>query len=175
MNWLVLSAVLIILLFGFVVFRGSPYVPSQKKYVRQAFHELYNLGPNDLLVDIGSGDGVVLREAAKTGAGAVGYEINPILVGISRVLCRKNKKISIFFADFWLSKIPKNTTVIYVFSATRDMKKLMEKFQNEADRIGNPINVISYGSEFDSVEAIKNVGAYHLYLIRPLQPDKAQV
>ncbi|HEU4716091.1 MAG TPA: hypothetical protein VFS14_04660, partial [Candidatus Saccharimonadales bacterium] len=63
----------VVLLFGFVVFRGAPYVPSHKKDVAIAFEELYEVGKNDVVVDVGSGDGIILRMAAKRGARAVGY------------------------------------------------------------------------------------------------------
>jgi hypothetical protein len=61
---------LLAIFFGLVVFIGAPYVPSQRKYVRRAFEHL-GLGAKDVLVDIGSGDGVVLRIAASYGAKAV--------------------------------------------------------------------------------------------------------
>jgi SAM-dependent methyltransferase len=176
MAWLAITIIIVILLYGFVVFRGSPYVPSHKNDVKKALRELYPLSSKDLLVDIGSGDGIILREAAKLGANAVGYEINPILFVISRLLCRKyEKKIRVIFADFWLTKLPIETTVIYIFSAKRDMKRIIKKLQNETNRLGHPINIISYGSEFDNLKVTKNVEAYHLYTLQPLQPTKAQV
>lgn len=167
MSWLLLAIAIIVLLFGIVVFRGSPYVPSQKADIIQALNELYPLDSNDLLVDIGSGDGVVLREAAKIGAMAVGYEINPILVVISRFLSRKYKKITINFADFWSSQLPDAMTVVYVFSASRDMNRIMNKIQNKANQLKRPITIISYGSEFNDIKPSKSVGAYHLYVLEP--------
>lgn len=167
MDWLVVFVGIIILIFGFVVFIGSPYVPSQKRYIKQVFQELYPLNSKDLLVDIGSGDGIVLREAARLGASAVGFEINPILVLISRLLSRNHKKIEVRFADFWLSNLPSATTVIYIFSVTRDMKRIMVKLQAETNRLGKPLSVISYGSKFDGLKINKNIGAYHLYILEP--------
>lgn len=175
MTYLAITFAIVVLLFGFVVFRGSPYVPSRKNDIRQALRELYSIDSDDLLVDLGSGDGTVLREAAKIGAIAVGYEINPILVVISRFLSHKYKKIEIIFADFWSSQLPDKTTVVYIFSATRDMKNIIEKLQKETNRIGHKLNIISYGSEFDDMKIVKNVGACHLYILNPLQPTKAQV
>jgi SAM-dependent methyltransferase len=175
MDWLLLISAIVVLMFGFVVFRGSPYVPSKKADVKKALNQLYPLASSDLLVDIGSGDGLVLREAARIGARAVGYEINPILVFISRFLSYKNKDIRVIFADFWLSQLPNDTTVVYVFSATRDMKKIISKLQNETNRLEKDINVISYGSQFKGLEASKKVGAYNLYVLKPLQSTKAQV
>ncbi len=175
MGWLLLTISLLVLFFGLVVFSGAPYVPSRKKDVQQAFSRLYPLGPDDLLVDIGSGDGLVLRAAAKIGARAVGYEINPILVFVSRLLARKYRGIDVILADFWLSKLPTDVTVVYIFSVTRDMKKIINKLQNETNRLGRPIHVISYGSKFDVVKAIKSLGAYNLYRLEPLQSAEAQV
>lgn len=175
MSFLILIIVIVILLFGFVAFRGSPYVPSKKADIRQAFKDLYVLKRDDLLVDIGSGDGVVLREAAKKGANAVGYEINPILLVISRFLSNKYKNIKIIFADFWSSQLPDTTTVVYVFSASRDMDRIIDKIQNEVNRLKRPIYIISYGSKFNGVQPAKSVGAYSLYTVKPLHADKAQV
>ncbi len=175
MSYLLIFIIVIILIFGIVVFRGSPYVPSHKSHVNQAFSELYQMGPSDLLVDIGSGDGVVLREAAKKGASAVGFEINPILVIISRLLSKKYKTVQIKFADFWLTKLPDETTVVYVFSVTRDLKRIISHLQKQSNRLKKPIYIIGYGSEFKTKKAIKNIGAHFLYLVEPLQSDKAQV
>jgi len=173
--WLLVILFIVILLFSLVVFSGSPYVPSRKLYVKKALTKLYKLDSSDVLVDIGSGDGVVLREAAKLGAHAVGYEINPILVFISRLLSNKSGLIDVRFANFWSAKIPDKTTIIYVFSATRDIEKITKKIQNETNRIGHKISVISYGSEFGDANHLGDDGAYHLYDFVPLQSSKAQV
>jgi 16S rRNA A1518/A1519 N6-dimethyltransferase RsmA/KsgA/DIM1 with predicted DNA glycosylase/AP lyase activity len=101
MIWLGLFIIVIVIMFGFVIFRGSPYIPSHKYDIHQALNKLYVINSTDTLVDIGSGDGVILRQVAKRGAYAVGFEINPILVIISRCLSWGNKKIKIVFADFW--------------------------------------------------------------------------
>jgi len=97
-----------ILLFGLIVFRGAPYVPSQKRYVRQAFDELYPLGIRDVLVDVGSGDGIVLRLAAERGAQAIGYELNPLLVIISRWLSRYDDCIRRETSRFLVDATPRN-------------------------------------------------------------------
>ena len=171
--WTVL--IILIICFGLVVFHGSPYVPTRKKHLHQALTELYKIDKNDVLVDIGSGDGAVLREAASLGARAIGYEINPVLVFLSRFLSRKHKKITINFADFWFISLPKSTTVIYVFSVSRDMKNIVKLIQKQVNHLNKPLYLISYGNSIDVMEPIKTVGAYTLYMIKPLQPHKAQV
>lgn len=167
--------IILVLIFGLVVFRGSPYVPSHKSHIRQSFTDLYKLSSKDLLVDIGSGDGIILREASKRGARAVGYEINPLLVLLSRILSRNDKRVSVRFTDFWLSHLPDDTTVVYVFSVSRDINKLNIMIQNEANRLGRKLYLISYASKFGGKKVQKKVGAHYLYLFNPLQPAKAQV
>jgi SAM-dependent methyltransferase len=162
----------VVLLFGFVVFRGAPYVPSHRKDVAKAFGQLYEVGEKDIVVDVGSGDGIILRMAARRGARAVGYELNPALVMISRFLSRRNKKITVHLSDFWFVKLPAETTLVYVFAVERDVKKLAAKFQAEADRLGRPFHVISYGSELPSPPQLKTIGAHHLYIFRPLHEVK---
>ncbi|MGE5327872.1 MAG: hypothetical protein ACM3KH_00905, partial [Thiobacillus sp.] len=103
------------MLFSFMVFFGAPYVPSRPSFIRQAFDELYSLSDKDVLVDIGSGDGSVLREASRRGSRAVGYEINPLLVILSKLISGKDKKVQVVLTDFWRSHLPKDTTVIYLF------------------------------------------------------------
>jgi hypothetical protein len=163
----------IILLFGFVVFRGAPYVPSKKRELEKAFTELYPLKKDDVLVDIGSGDGVVLRQAAKCGARAVGYELNPLLVLISRWLCRHQPAIHVQLADFWFVSLPDNTTVVYVFGESRDIAKMAKKVASEATRLNRPISFISYGFAVAGETIVRTVGAHHLYRFEPLHRQEA--
>lgn len=160
----------VVLLFGFVVFRGAPYVPTQRKYLIAAFTKLYQLQPNDVLVDVGSGDGRVMRLAAGKVKRAVGYELNPALVFISRLLSRKQRNVETKLTDFWLAKLPDDVTVVYAFSVSRDIKKLTQKLSREATRTGHAIKVITYGAGIDGVEADKSYQAFKLYTVRPLQP-----
>jgi SAM-dependent methyltransferase len=166
---------ILVVLFGFVVFRGAPYVPSQKKYIRQAFTELYPLSKKDVLVDVGSGDGVVLRVASTYGARVIGYELNPLLVLVSRLLSRNDKKVTVVLSDFWLTPLPEATTVVYAFSVSRDIKNLDKKMQKEANRLRHPLRFVIFGNAVAGRKADKMVGAYRLYTFYPLQATEAQV
>ncbi|HET8884146.1 MAG TPA: methyltransferase domain-containing protein [Candidatus Saccharimonadales bacterium] len=173
--WWVWALTFLILIFGFVVFRGAPYVPSRKRHLTRAFKELYPLGSNDVLVDIGSGDGIVLREAAKRGATAIGYELNPILVIISRLLSRKQSLVRVHLADFWSVSLPAETTVVYVFGESRDIVKMARKVADEAARLQKPLAFISYGFAVPGLTPVKTDGAYYLYQITSLQSGDASV
>lgn len=168
--WLLFS---VVLLFGFVVFRGAPYVPSRKKELAKAFDELYPLNEHDVLVDIGSGDGVVLRAAAERQARAIGYELNPALVLISRFLSRREPLVTTHLADFWFVQLPQETTVVYVFGESRDITKMASKVADEAKRLKKPLAFISYGFAVPNIQPVKKVGAYYLYRFNSLQADEA--
>ncbi len=164
----------IVLLFGFVVFRGAPYVPSHRRFARQALTKLYELQSDDVLVDLGSGDGVILRLATQKGARAVGYELNPALVLISQILAHGDKRQSTILADMWLSDFPADTTVVYVFAVSRDAKKLTKKLQAHADKHGRDLWCITYGSGLANKEPVRTLQAHSLYLFTPTPLHKKQ-
>jgi len=171
--WLLWGIIGIILLFGFVVFFGAPYVPSKKSDVRRAFRELYPLSEADTLVDIGSGDGLVLRLAAEQGATAVGYELNPVLVVLSRLLCRRYPKIRVYLANFWRVELPLETTVVYTFGDSRDIARMAGKVAAAAEQLNHPLLFISYAVAVPGLTPLKQVGAHFLYRIEPLQSERA--
>lgn len=168
MFWLItgLSAVAIIV--GFSAFTGAPYLPSHRRDVARAFDELYPLSSSDVLLDIGSGDGVVLRQASKRGARAIGYEIHPLLVLISRWLSRGDSRVSVRLANFWHTDLPNDTTVVYLFGDSRDITRMVIYLQQQASRMGRSFKLISYGFQASGCEKIKSVGAHTLYRINPL-------
>jgi hypothetical protein len=54
-----------------------PYVPTPEAIVTKML-EVARVGPNDLLYDLGSGDGrIVVTAASRYGARGVGYDLNP--------------------------------------------------------------------------------------------------
>jgi hypothetical protein len=157
-------AAFIFVIFGFVVFRGAPYVPSHRNYAKLALTKLYKLKPNDVLLDLGSGDGTILRIASKQGARAVGYELNPVLVMITKFLARGDKKQKVVLADMWLADFPTDTTVVYAFSVSRDSAKLTAKIQQQATKHGHQIWCITYGAGLKNKKPVKQLNAHSLYL-----------
>ena len=164
--------VCIVVFFGLVVFVGAPYVPSQKKYIKRGF-EYIGLTSSDVVADIGSGDGIVLRIASSYGVKAVGYEINPILVAISRLLSMRDKNITVLLQNAWLAKLPDDVTLVYAFAVNRDERKLTTLLQREANRLGRPLKLMCLASPFKHKQAVDSFEAYHLYIFQPLQLKKA--
>ena len=173
MTWLGIVAACIVAVFALTVIRGAPYVPSKRRDLQRAFDELYILGKKDTLLDIGSGDGVVLRAVAKRGATAIGYEINPLLVVLSRWLSRHDPKVTVKLADFWLASFPAKTTIVYTFGESRDIAKMYRKVQREANMLNRTLWFMSLGFLVPKQAVFKSVGAHHLYKIAPLQNREA--
>jgi SAM-dependent methyltransferase len=73
---------------GFIPAIGQPgknviWWPTPRAVVNRML-DMAELGPEDTLIDLGSGDGRIVIEAARRGAEAIGYEANPDLVSMAR-------------------------------------------------------------------------------------------
>lgn len=160
--WVVFA---VMLLFGLAALFGAPYVPSLTKQVSAAFDELYAVTDKDMVVDLGSGDGLVLVEATKRGARGYGFEINPVLVIVSKL--RLGKKANIRMTDMWNTDLPNATTLAYAFSVSRDTKKLGRYMQGQADRLARPLKIMTFGARLDDHEPIAELRGHTLYEIHP--------
>lgn len=132
--------IIIVALFALTVLVGAPYVPTHQKQLDKLFTYL-KLNKQDVLVDLGSGDGRVLRVASPFVKQAIGYEINPFLILYSKLLSRQNPNIQIKLSDFRQVKIAKNA-IIYIFDANTFRKQLLNLMAKS-----EPKMVISYGFE----------------------------
>lgn len=160
------------MIFAATALIGAPYVPTHKKEAVFAFTELYQLKNTDLVVDIGSGDGVVLATVGELGARGVGYEINPFLVSISRWRLRRFKdSLTVYLRNFWKTPLPDDTTIVYTFGESRDIKKMYKYVEQEATRLQKKIAFISYGFAVPGIVANESKRAHYLYQITPLQPQ----
>lgn len=167
MTFLLWSLGIILAVFLLTVFRGAPYVPSRSRDIERAFDELYPLKNTDTLVDIGSGDGRVCLDAAKRGARAIGYEINPFLVLLSRWRARGMSRVKFLLADFWSVELPSGVTVVYTFGDARDIQKMADWVAAQADRLSKPIHFLSYAFEVQGRTPLKRNSIYFLYEIKP--------
>lgn len=156
---LILVLLLIVLPFGIGAVLGAPYVPILRKQTQELF-KIAELVPGQTLIDLGSGDGRLLRAAASQGVRCIGYEINPYLVLISKVVCwRYRDMVTIHTADIWHITLPP-ADIIYIFALDRYMSRLDRKFQSEIDR---PTLVVSYIFEIPARKAIRATSNMHVY------------
>lgn len=156
---LVLSAV--VLLFSFVVLFGAPYVPTLRDNMMAAF-SLLDLKPGETLIEVGSGDGRMLLEAARRGYTAVGYELNPLLVIVSLWRTRKYRDtVRVIWGNAFKRRWPEAQGV-YVFGVAFIMPRLYKKITQEID---HPIKVVSFGFEFADTEKNATQKGMHLYVL----------
>jgi SAM-dependent methyltransferase len=144
-----------------VVFRGAPYVPTHKQSVRRGL-DMLNLSKGSTIIDLGSGDGIVLKLAAERGYKAIGYEINPILCLISYLRCWKYRDlVSVHWRDFWLTPLPREADAVFVFLAGPYLRRLHRKLTSEHIR---PLSVVSHGFLIPGAgESAKSANALNLY------------
>lgn len=122
---------LFILPFAFVLLYGAPYLPTRRAQAKEAL-DLLGLKEGEVFVDLGSGDGAVLIEAASRGLICYGYELNPFVWFISKIRTRRfHGQIHIYCKNFWNIPLPKNTKGVFVFLLDKYMAKLDKKLKDE--------------------------------------------
>ncbi len=114
----------------------SPWAPwwRTNKKVARAMCRLAKVGKDDLVYDLGSGDGTALIVAAKEfGARGVGIEIDPLRALISSMLLRSNgvsDKVRIIKKNFFSVDLSK-ASVIFVYLVPKALERLRSKFLKE--------------------------------------------
>lgn len=163
MIWLLWLGGAILMIFALPALIGAPYVPSKSREVRRLFAEALPLGKGDIVLDIGSGDGVVLMIAAQQGARAIGYEINPFLVLISRWRLRKLPGARGRWANIWRRPVLDKVTVMYTFGDGRDIAKMFRLAERQAAAQTEPLTFVSYGFAVPGMRPTKEYHGYFLY------------
>ncbi len=114
------------------IFRGAPFVPTQADALERMIRSA-EIKPGEKLADLGSGDGRIVIAAAKAGAEAHGFEINPLLVWYSRRQIKKaglNGKAFIHWKSFWYQDFS-SYQIVTLFGITSIMKNLEQKLKTE--------------------------------------------
>jgi SAM-dependent methyltransferase len=119
---------------------GAPYVPILKRD-SDALFKLAELKPGQTIIDLGCGDGRMLRTAASQGIHGIGYEINPFMVIVAKIVCwRYRKLVTIHLANLWRTDLPP-ADAIYVFLMPQFMERLDHRLQ---EQIHQPTKVVSF-------------------------------
>lgn len=127
------AAILLILAYGFVLLFGAPYFPSLKPHIKASL-ELLDLKEDQIVYDLGCGDGRFLRAAARAGYKAVGYELNPFMFLLSWVSTRKyGRQIKVRWGNFWNTDISK-ADAVFVFLLDKYMPQLDAKLKKEGKK-----------------------------------------
>lgn len=122
---------------------------------------MLDLKEGEVFVDLGSGDGAVLVEAAARGLICHGYELNPLMWLVSKIrTLRYGRQIKIHCRNFWNIPLPKDTTAVFVFLLDKYMSLLDEKLTNELSKGGR---LVSYTFQIPGKQPIISKNALFLY------------
>jgi SAM-dependent methyltransferase len=109
------------------------FVPTRQAIV-DAMLRLANVGPADVVYDLGSGDGrIVIIAAEKFGARGVGIEMVPRLVEMSRELAREGEvedRVTFIEGDLFTADISEATVVTLYLSPSIN-RRLLPKLRAE--------------------------------------------
>jgi SAM-dependent methyltransferase len=108
----------------FAFLSGAPFVPTTPDTARSMI-ALAGIKQGDVVYDLGSGNGKLLLMAAKKGARAVGFEINPLLVLLSMLRGTNTK-----WKNFWNAKID-DADIIFVYLLPWRMERLAKKLTTQ--------------------------------------------
>lgn len=134
--FLLLTIVFLFLILSMVWPPDSPWAPwwrtSQK--TAQAMCRLAKINKNDVVYDLGSGDGTTLIVAAKEfGARGVGIEIDPLRAFVSTLMIRiirVSDKMVIKRKNFFEEDLSE-ASVVFVYLVPKTLEKLRRKFLKE--------------------------------------------
>lgn len=158
----------IIIVFGAVVIVGPPFVPTLNKQIATAL-DLLDLKPGQTLLELGSGDGRVMKAAAARGLKVVGVELNPFLVIISRLRCwRYRKQVTVIWDDLWKAKWPQ-ADGIFTFMLQRQMVKLDKRITAWHKR---PLKLASFAFYIPDKPPVSKFNGIFLYEYGAPQPVK---
>lgn len=136
--WLIFA--LIVLAFGFVVLFGPPYLPTRRKQIEVAL-DLLALKKGQTMLELGCGDGRVVRAAAARGWRVVGIELNPLLVLVARLTTwRYRKQVRIIWGDYFRVTWPP-AQGIFTFMLPRQMVQLDRHIRTH---VKQPVRLASF-------------------------------
>ena len=108
--------------------RGALYVSTSRVRI-SAFMDAVPMRPGQLLVDIGCGDGRVLRKVRnRYGARAIGYEVNLLAYLKARLQCFGLKDVAVKWRNFWTADLS-GADVVFCYLFPDVMRDLAVKLK----------------------------------------------
>jgi SAM-dependent methyltransferase len=149
-------------------FRGAPWVPTSMKMVHKML-KLAEVGPDDIVYDLGCGDGrTIITAARRYGARAVGIEIDPLRYIWCQVLVTimgLRGRVRIIYGDFFTQDLTEATVIICYLLRDTNIK-LEWKLKKE---LHPGTNVVSNTFLFPGVKMVRQDGKARLYRFYPDQ------
>ena len=145
---------------------GGPWVPSSMQMVNRMM-EMANVGSEDVVYDLGCGDGRMLLAAAmRYQARAVGIEIDPLRYLWCQFLITilgQRKRIRIIFGNLFKKDLSE-ANVVLCYLMPDALTKLEKKFKQE---LQPGTRIVSNRFAFPTLDKVREEGEARLYLVYP--------
>jgi SAM-dependent methyltransferase len=143
--------------------RDVPFVPTPEAVVDKML-DVARVGPNDVVYDLGSGDGRIVIAAAKKGARAVGIDIDPQRIREARENARKagvQKRVEFRQGDLFQADLS-GATVVTLYLLSRVNQKLRPKLLSE---LKPGTRIVSHAFDMGDwkPESVEHVGSSTIY------------
>lgn len=173
--WLLVLILSILVIVAFSVFwthfRGAPWVPTPMRTVHTML-SIAEVGPEDLVYDLGCGDGrLIITAARRYGARAVGVELDPLRYLWCRMLIRLlrlSDRVQVVYGDFFNQDL-RDADVITCYLLQGTNNKLEGKFRRE---LASGTRVVSHTFTFSRLHEVRQQGDARLYIYYPEQADR---
>ena len=168
---ILLVIVSVLLLFVFLtfaflaidVFLDLPFVGARSAHV-ETIIRFAQIKKGETIVDLGSGDGRLLIAAAQKGAKAIGYEINPFLIIITKIhssLKGVEENIKVRKENLWKADL-KVADVIFVYAKRKTMQKFEDFIYKNAKK---GTRIVVNTNPFPNKKPIKSSNSIFLYKV----------
>ncbi len=164
--YLILIIVTVIIIFLFWIIWsdiiGAGFEPTSRKLVKRML-EMAHVDSDDVVYDLGSGDGRIVIEAARMfNAQSVGIEADPLrfIWSRMRVVILGLKKVNIIWGNFFHKDISK-ATVVTLFLSRKANQNLKLKLQSE---LQPGTRVVTYFWNFKGWKPVQEDKENRIYL-----------
>jgi predicted RNA methylase len=161
-DWLLILAVILIVPFVKLATQQSIFIPLPMSTVKKILTNA-KIKENDVLYDLGSGDGRIIVTVAKNyGIKAVGFEKNRILAWITKIKIKRSKlndKVKIVNGNFFKQNLS-NANIIVLYLTQKLNDKIQPKLERELKK---GTRVISASHIFKGWKEYKKVKTGHFY------------
>lgn len=144
---------------------NAPYVPAPNSIVRQML-ALAEVGPGDVVYDLGCGDGrMVIIAAHEYGAQGIGIELDPVRYLWSQILVTflgLRKRVKIIHGDLFKADLSK-ANVVTCYLGQEINQKIQAKFANE---LQPNTRIVSYNFTFSELTLIRQDEEAGIYLYK---------